>query len=214
MTSRAERADRADRAAVVRTVRRRAIYTPHADPVELSVVIPCLNEAETVARCVASALRGLAAHGIAGEVLVADNGSTDGSQEIAAAAGARVVPVAARGYGSALLGGIAAARGRWVLMGDADDSYDLGGAAALRREAARGRATSCRAAACRRAAGASRRARCRSCTAGGATRCSAAWRARGSARRSTTSTAGCARSAASSSPSSICAARGWSSRPR
>ena len=88
--------------------------------------MPCLNEAETLERCVRRAVETLAASGLAGEVLVADNGSTDGSQEIAERAGARVVPVPERGYGAALLGGIAAARGRYVVMGDADDSYDFG----------------------------------------------------------------------------------------
>lgn len=92
----------------------------------VSVVLPCLNEAETLERCVARALETFAASGIAGEVVVADNGSTDGSREIAARAGARVVEVPERGYGAALLGGIAAARGRHVVMGDADDSYDFG----------------------------------------------------------------------------------------
>lgn len=96
-----------------------------ADAVELSVVIPCLNEAETLAVCIEKARRAMADAGINGEVIVADNGSTDGSQEIAARCGARVVPVAAKGYGSALTGGIAAARGRFVVMGDADDSYDF-----------------------------------------------------------------------------------------
>jgi hypothetical protein len=93
--------------------------------VELSVVLPCLNEAETVATCVAKAMSFFLLHGVSGEVIVADNGSTDGSQALAAAAGARVVPVRQRGYGSALMGGIRAARGRYVIMGDADDSYDL-----------------------------------------------------------------------------------------
>jgi glycosyltransferase involved in cell wall biosynthesis len=96
------------------------------EDLELSVVMPCLNEARTVERCVAAAVAAMSNAGIRGEVVVADNGSTDGSQAIAAAAGARVVPVRARGYGSALLGGFEAARGRFVLMGDADDSYDFG----------------------------------------------------------------------------------------
>ena len=87
--------------------------------------MPCLNEAETVAHCVAQALEYLSASGVAGEVIVADNGSTDGSEHLAEGAGARVVSVAARGYGAALAGGIAAARGRYVIMGDADASYDF-----------------------------------------------------------------------------------------
>ncbi|MFI5063119.1 MAG: glycosyltransferase family 2 protein, partial [Streptosporangiales bacterium] len=87
--------------------------------------MPCLDEAETVGVCVRKARGFLAAAGVAGEVLVADNGSGDGSQEVALAAGARVVSVAERGYGSTLLGGIRAARGEFVIMGDADDSYDF-----------------------------------------------------------------------------------------
>ncbi|MDR0344977.1 MAG: glycosyltransferase family 2 protein [Nocardiopsaceae bacterium] len=95
------------------------------DDVELTVLMPCLNEAETVAACVRKAASFLAGHGIDGEVLVADNGSTDDSQRLAAGAGARVVAVAEPGYGNALMGGILAARGRYVIMGDADDSYDF-----------------------------------------------------------------------------------------
>jgi hypothetical protein len=87
--------------------------------------MPCLNEADTLGTCIEKAQRSLRESGIAGEVIVADNGSTDGSAEIATRLGARVVPVAARGYGNALMGGIAAARGRFVIMGDADDSYDF-----------------------------------------------------------------------------------------
>ncbi len=93
---------------------------------ELSVVMPCLNEADTLAVCIRKAIAAMDQAGIVGEVIVADNGSTDGSREIAVREGARLVDVAARGYGSALKGGIAAARGRFVLMGDADDSYDFG----------------------------------------------------------------------------------------
>ncbi len=93
--------------------------------IELSIVMPCLNEAETVGTCIEKAKRCLDALHIAGEVIVADNGSTDGSQEIAERMGARVVSVAEKGYGSALMGGITAARGEYIIMGDADDSYDF-----------------------------------------------------------------------------------------
>jgi hypothetical protein len=93
--------------------------------VELTVLMPCLNEAETVSTCVRKAAGFLREHGIDGEIVVADNGSTDGSQRLAQEAGARVVPISARGYGNALMGGIVAARGRYVIMGDADDSYDF-----------------------------------------------------------------------------------------
>ena len=93
--------------------------------VELTILMPCLNEAETLALCIDKAQAFLARTGIAGEVVIADNGSTDGSQAIANAHGARVVPIVARGYGSALIGGIRAARGRYVIMGDSDDSYDF-----------------------------------------------------------------------------------------
>jgi glycosyltransferase involved in cell wall biosynthesis len=96
-----------------------------AADIELSIVMPCLNEAKTVGFCVAKAFAYLRQQHIDGEVIVADNGSTDGSQAIAVAHGARVVPVAARGYGNALLAGIGAARGIFVIMGDADDSYDF-----------------------------------------------------------------------------------------
>ena len=92
---------------------------------ELTVVIPCLNEAETVATCVSKAALFIEQNGIDGEVVVADNGSTDGSRQLAADAGARVVPIKDRGYGNALTGGILAARGEYVIMGDADDSYDF-----------------------------------------------------------------------------------------
>jgi len=94
-------------------------------PIELSVVMPCLNEAETLASCIKKAQQALDEYHIAGEIIIADNGSTDGSQAIAIGMGARVVPVDTRGYGSALMGGIAAARGTYIIMGDADDSYDF-----------------------------------------------------------------------------------------
>jgi glycosyltransferase involved in cell wall biosynthesis len=96
-----------------------------AAPLELTILMPCLNEAETLATCIAKARSYLDRSGIAGEILIADNGSTDGSQDIATANGARVVPISQRGYGAALAGGIAAARGRYIIMGDADDSYDF-----------------------------------------------------------------------------------------
>jgi glycosyltransferase involved in cell wall biosynthesis len=92
---------------------------------ELTVVMPCLNESRTVGACVEKALRAMRESGIDGEVVVADNGSSDGSQDIARKLGARVVPVTERGYGAALMGGIAAARGTYVIMGDADESYDF-----------------------------------------------------------------------------------------
>ena len=92
---------------------------------ELTVLMPCLNEARTVEACVRKARAFLQQHGIRGEVLVADNGSADGSQALARGCGARVVDVAERGYGSALRAGIEAAQGRFVIMGDADDSYDF-----------------------------------------------------------------------------------------
>lgn len=94
--------------------------------VELSIVMPCLNEAQTLATCITKARRSLRELNIAGEIIIADNGSSDGSQAIADRMGARVVNVEARGYGSALMGGIAAAQGTYVIMGDADDSYDFG----------------------------------------------------------------------------------------
>ena len=88
--------------------------------------MPCLNEAETLATCIRKALAAFAQGDIAGEVIIADNGSTDGSQAIASELGARVVDIKAKGYGHALMGGIAAAKGRFVVMGDSDDSYDFG----------------------------------------------------------------------------------------
>ena len=103
-----------------------ADYVPAAaETLELSILMPCLNEAETLESCIGKARRFLEQHQIKGEVLVADNGSSDGSQEIASTAGARVVSVPTLGYGSALIAGIQAARGKYVIMGDADDSYDF-----------------------------------------------------------------------------------------
>ena len=96
--------------------------TPHP---ELTILMPCLNEAETIATCVKKASSYLSKSNIRGEILVADNGSTDGSREIAQGLGARVVSICERGYGAALIGGIGAARGRFVIIGDADASYDF-----------------------------------------------------------------------------------------
>jgi hypothetical protein len=111
---------------------------PEPDSVELTILMPCLDEAETLATCIRKARAFLAAAGVEGEVVVADNGSTDDSREIALAEGARLVAVSARGYGAALLGGIEAARGRFVIMGDADDSYDFSGLAPFLDELRRG----------------------------------------------------------------------------
>ena len=106
----------------VMTLPERATRT---DTVELSIVMPCLNEAETLGRCIAKANQFLAQAGVVGEVVIADNGSTDGSQAIAAGLGARVVAVPVRGYGAALQAGIVASHGTFVAMADSDDSYDF-----------------------------------------------------------------------------------------
>lgn len=106
---------------------------------ELTIVLPCLNEAETLAVCIRKARKSLQTLGVDGEVVVADNGSTDGSLDIAQSEGARVVHVSRRGYGAALQGGIEEARGRYVLMADADDSYaldDIGAFVAALRDGA------------------------------------------------------------------------------
>lgn len=95
------------------------------EELELTILMPCLNESRTVAQCVSLARRFLLENNVSGEVLIADNGSTDGSAELAQNAGARVVRVAERGYGNALIGGIRAARGKYVIMGDCDMSYDM-----------------------------------------------------------------------------------------
>src|SRR4051794_35904079 len=94
-------------------------------PIELTVLMPCLNEARTVGSCVLDASRYIQNAGIVGEVVVVDNGSTDDSVAIAAAAGARVIHAATPGYGAALMAGIQEARGAFVIMGDADRSYDF-----------------------------------------------------------------------------------------
>lgn len=109
-------------------VRKAVAGEPHDDveaAPEFSVVLPCLNEAETLAKCIEKAQRAFRELGIDGEVVVGDNGSTDGSQQIAERLGARVIPVAEKGYGNALRGGVVAARGKYLIMGDSDDSYDF-----------------------------------------------------------------------------------------
>lgn len=93
--------------------------------VELSIVMPCLNEAETLGACIRKASRYIERSGVSAEIVVGDNGSTDGSQEIATSLGARVIPVSTPGYGAALCGAISAAKGRYCIMGDSDDSYDF-----------------------------------------------------------------------------------------
>lgn len=95
------------------------------EPVELSIIMPCLNEAKTIGICVKKALGFLEQYGVKGEIVIGDNGSTDGSKEIARNLGARVVDVAVRGYGAALMGAINAAQGKYIIMGDSDDSYDF-----------------------------------------------------------------------------------------
>jgi glycosyltransferase involved in cell wall biosynthesis len=109
---------------VAQRPRRQAEHTPPT-AIEVSIVMPCLNEAETLATCIRKAQSAIHEQELTAEIIVADNGSTDGSPAIAKQLGARVVEVARKGYGSALIGGIDAARGRFVIMGDADDSYDF-----------------------------------------------------------------------------------------
>ena len=108
------------------------------DTCELTIVMPCLNEAETLTTCIRKARNALAEMDFPCEIVIADNGSTDGSQQIAREAGARVVDVQEKGYGCALRAGIAAARGKWVIMGDADDSYDFGSIAPFVEKLERG----------------------------------------------------------------------------
>ncbi len=110
---------------ILTSERGQSARTDMSQGVEVSVVIPCLNEANSLAYCVDKAVKAFQAAGLSGEVVVADNGSTDGSIQIAEQHGARVIRVAERGYGAALRAGIAGARGFFIIMGDADDSYDF-----------------------------------------------------------------------------------------
>ena len=96
-----------------------------ADATDLTIVMPCLNEAETLGGCIEKARLGIERSGVRGEILVADNGSEDDSVQIAEKLGARVIHVKEKGYGNALRGGIKAASGKWIVMGDADESYDF-----------------------------------------------------------------------------------------
>ena len=177
---------------------------------ELSIVMPCRDEAETLERCVAKARRYLDTANVDGEIIVVDNGSTDGSGALARRLGVRVVDVADPGYGSALLGGILAARGTFVVMGDADDSYDFSAlepfVTALRAGADLVMGD--------RFAGASTRGPCRPCTATSATRPCPSSAGCSSGRTSGTSTAGCERSAAMPSWPSTSSRRAWSSPAR
>jgi glycosyltransferase involved in cell wall biosynthesis len=93
--------------------------------IELTVVMPCLNEAETIGTCISKAMNWMKQNSVSGEVVIGDNGSTDGSQALAEGLGARVIAVPRKGYGSALMGAIEAAKGKYVIMGDSDDSYDF-----------------------------------------------------------------------------------------
>ena len=202
----------------IETLRTTGPGTPPAHDgreVEVSIVMPCLNEHETVGVCVEKAFRALASGGLVGEVVVADNGSTDGSIEIATALGARVVPVDATLVTvTQLLGGIEAARGRYVIMGDADDSYDFLEVPRFVAELRQGlRSRAGLPAAIRRRHRAARRDavvapldRQPDVVVAGAADVQDA--------RSRTSTAGCEGSPASRSTGSSCSARAWSSPPR
>lgn len=108
------------------------------DALELSIVMPCLNEAQTLGLCLKKAQQALRQSGLNGEIIVADNGSTDGSKEIAKKAGVRLVEISEKGYGAALMGGVAVAKGEFIIMGDADDSYDFGEIAPFLRKLAEG----------------------------------------------------------------------------
>ena len=179
--------------------------------IEVSIVMPCLNEAETLEACIAKARKALEEHAIDGEILVADNGSTDGSVDLAQRMGARVIHVRARGYGNALMAGIAAARGKYIIMGDADDSYDFLEVPRFVESLRQGYDL---VQGCRLPAGGGRSCpeQCHCSIGGGAIPCFHSWPGAGSKRRFTTCTAGCEGSPESSTTSSTSDARAWSSR--
>ena len=186
---------------------------PATAPPDVSVVIPCLNEADTLEACIDKAERALRDTGLSGEIIVADNGSTDASRAIARRRGVRLINVSVRGYGAALDAGISAAQSELVIMGDADDSYDFG---EVPRFGAKLREGYDLVQGCRRPSGGGRilPGPCRSCTAGSATHRSRRWCGACSRQKSPTCIAACADSARRSTPASINAASAWSSRPR
>jgi glycosyltransferase involved in cell wall biosynthesis len=177
---------------------------------ELTILMPCLNEAETIETCIRKAKGFLERSGISGEIVIADNGSTDGSQAMAEALGARVVDVPVKGYGAALGAGIAAARGRYIIMGDSDDSYDFSRLDTFVESCAAAPTSSW--ATVSRAG--SRPAPCRPCTAISAIRFFRPSGACSSARRSVTSIAACAGFRGRRSSGSSSTRRGWSSPPK
>ena len=181
---------------------------------EVTIVMPCLNEADTLATCIDKAHRAFRETGIDGEVVIADNGSTDGSPDIARAHGARVVPVAARGYGNALMGGIDCRARPLRDHGRRRRQLRFPRGAEVRRRAAPRSRDGAGLPPARAAAARCCPARCRDCTDGSVTRRCRSSLAGGSARRSMTSTAACAAFGSRPIDVSACAARGWSSRPR
>src|SRR6266480_2269241 len=144
------------------------------DAIDLSIVMPCLNEAETLGGCIEKARLGIERSGVRGEILVADNGSEDDSVQIAEKLGARVIHVKKKGYGNASRGGIQAASGKWIVMGDADESYDFSETDRFVKKFQEGFEL-VMVVACRRAAGELCLVRCHFHTGGWGTRCFRKW---------------------------------------
>ena len=163
------------------------------DAIDLTIVMPCLNEAETLGACIEKAQLGIQHSGVRGEILVADNGSKDDSVLIAEKLGARVVHIEKKGYGNALRGGIQAASGKWIIMGDADESYDFSETDRFVEKFQEG-FDLVRVAVCRAVAAKFCRARCRSHTAGSGTRSFREWHSICLLRLFTMSIADCAAS--------------------